>query len=366
MGLILLIAIALPLAVYLVQQQQQLRGRAAPATTLCFSTTTTCATTPISANVGTDLSVNVLINTGTNQVSAAQIYATFQSNLLNATSITPGPLLSSELVKGQTGSGFASITVGSQPNQPATGTGIIAVIKFSPQNNGTATLVFDPAKTQASGIQEGSNVITVGGLSQATVTISGGPATTPGGPTATPAPGPVCSSLSLSPGASGTAPFAVTFTANGQGKDSSIKITKVTFNFGDGGIESMSDTGGIGTNQVAAQKTHSFAAPGTFKAFAVLTDSNGATSDQNTCTQTINVSTGPTGGAGGGGGVGGATPAAGTGTPTPTIGAGATASPTQPVTKGGQPIPKAGDTISTIILGVGGALLLIGGALLFL
>lgn len=213
--LILVTAIALPLTVYLVQQQQELRSRAAPATTLCFATvnTTTCATT-ISATAEKELTIDVLMTTGTNQVTAAELFVPLSDASLFQTSPAPtireitGGKLPLPLVKGAFSGGTFTITVGAQPGIPANGSNIsIARVTLTPSRNGSTKLSFG-ATTRIAGIQEGSNVLS--SSQDATITVTGGAA-----PTAPPGPAGPAAPTATPPPAGGPTPTALTPTPTG-------------------------------------------------------------------------------------------------------------------------------------------------------
>lgn len=123
-----------------------------------------------------------------------------------------------------------------------------------------------------------------------TITEDAGTATatlTPTPTTVSGASGLSCSSLSLDPGATGTTPFSVNLTAAGSSTNSAI--TQVSFNFGDGETQDVTDAGGIGTNSVSVLTSHTYASSGTFKANATVTDEDGNTNIGG-CTATISVS----------------------------------------------------------------------------
>lgn len=122
-GLLLLLSI--PVTVFYLGQQQELRKKAAPATTLSISPST------ISAKPGDTLSFNIDINTATNQVATAQLVLEFDQTKAEALSITSGPDAPRILTQGITGPGTVSITVGAQSTaKPITGTGIIAIVRL--------------------------------------------------------------------------------------------------------------------------------------------------------------------------------------------------------------------------------------------
>ncbi len=110
-------------------------------------------------------------------------------------------------------------------------------------------------------------------------------------PTLTPTGAPTlsCTSLSLDPGSTGTAPFSVNLTAVGTSSD--IAISEVNFDFGDGEKQAVTDAGGIGTNSISVLTSHTYATSGTFNAKATITDEDGNT-NTGSCTATISVSGG--------------------------------------------------------------------------
>lgn len=174
--LLVVIAIALPLTVFLVQQQQELRSKAAPATTLAFSPSSG------SAAVGVETAVDIVMNTGSNQVTAAELSFTFDPSFVQtspAPRIIKGSGLTVELVQGSVLAGTASITVGANPGSPATGSNLqIARLSFTPAKTGTMTLRF--AQTvRLAGVTEGSNVL-ASQPPDGTIIITGaGPTNTP-------------------------------------------------------------------------------------------------------------------------------------------------------------------------------------------
>jgi hypothetical protein len=110
-------------------------------------------------------------------------------------------------------------------------------------------------------------------------------------PTGTPvASGPSCSSLTINPSAQGTAPYTVNLTVNGQ--DNASTISKVTFDFGDGQTQDVTDSAGIGTNSISVLQSHIYNNPGSFTATAVLTDASGSISSVGNCSVTITVNNG--------------------------------------------------------------------------
>ena len=164
-GLLLLVTI--PAIVYFMGQQQDIRSRAAPATTLLFSPTT------VTKPVDEQFSVNVDMNTGTNNVTAVKVVVTFDSTKLEAMSITNGAFAPKITASGVVAAGTASITVAANnTTDPMQGTGTIAIIRFKGKAATTTPvqLKFDTT-TFGSGLTESANVITT--LGTASVTIKG-------------------------------------------------------------------------------------------------------------------------------------------------------------------------------------------------
>lgn len=187
-GLLLVVGlmlVAIPVTIFLVSNSQELRKRAAPATTLAFSPGA------ISKKVGDTFSVDVTTDTGANQVVAAELHLVFDPVKLEAQTITNGPLFPNILASGIVDRGTASITVGAQSaTKPVTGTGTVATVKFKALEKTDAPIQirFAP-NTFVGSLGEGStNVLT--GSTPATVTITDGGTNTSGTASATPTPTP--------------------------------------------------------------------------------------------------------------------------------------------------------------------------------
>jgi hypothetical protein len=133
-------------------------------------------------------------------------------------------------------------------------------------------------------------------------------------------------------GTSGIAPYTLIFTAEGSDDDGTI--SKVTFDFGDGTIEDVTEGVEIGLSTITLQKTHTYDTAGNFEANVILTDDENSISEATTCTVEINITDDGEGGSL-------------TSTPTPTIAA-----------------PGPGDAIVGIGI-LGGVLFLIGALLFF-
>lgn len=147
-------------------QRQELRIRAAPATTLSFS--------PASLTIAPNqtFTLNILINTSTNRVTAAEIQVTFDNTKLQAQSISPGSFLTTVLLPGtiDQARGKASITLGGGTT-PQQGSGTLATLTLkaiNPTSNSPTNIVL--TGSQVAAIGEPGNVITQ--LSPASITIA--------------------------------------------------------------------------------------------------------------------------------------------------------------------------------------------------
>lgn len=326
-GFILIILIAIPVTIFLLQQQQEIRSRAQAASTLSFEPTSN-ASNPIQVQKDDVVDLDIMVDPTTNLVSFVKLEIQYDSTKLATTSGANGvgffeqnknafPSLRGD-PQFDDGKVTLAVSVGPDPTASVQTKTKVGTIHFKAlTDTDTPTQVIFGPQTQVLSIgsadQASENV-----LSSSTPAIINivGPATVPTDtptPTEEPTPSaspaanqiPVCTTLTADV-SSGSAPLAVNFTASGNDPDGTIE--KVTFNFGDGNVTSITDN--LSQASVSAAASHTYDAGGTFTASAVLTDNAGETST-NTCSQTIIVA-GPT-----------ATPtAAFTATATPTTGAG--------------------------------------------
>ncbi len=164
-GLILLAG--LPIIIYVANQRQEIRNKAAPATTLLFLPST------VTKKVGEIFSLEAQINTGENQVVAAEIHVLYDPTKLEAQSITNGPLFPSVLTSGVVENGTASITVGAaSAAQPVKGTGTIATIRFKAlAKTDTPLSIKFATNTFVGGLGEGANNVLINSA-PASVTIT--------------------------------------------------------------------------------------------------------------------------------------------------------------------------------------------------
>lgn len=368
LGFVVVLLFAIPMTVFLTQQRQQTASHANAATTLRFTPTSA------SINVGETKSLDVMMDPSTNLVSFVKLTITYDATKFTvdpSSGFAPNTTAFPQVLQGPTynsGSIVVSLSVGSDPAKIINSTTKIGTLtlKAISGTNGSTTPVSISASPQTqilsigTGDQANENVL-LGTPAPAAITIGGSSSTTT---TTTTNPALSCSSLVLDRSSSGTAPYSVTLTASG--KNTAGTIQKVSFTFGDGQTQDVTNSGGVGTNSVNAQISHTYQNAGTYNAFAVLTDNNKVISDSNTCKITITVAAATSGG-GSGGAIGGSGTGAGTGSgstvvvvptaipteiPTVTI----TAAPTIPVTGPGDKIIGIGAV--GIMLSILGGLLL--------
>lgn len=183
---IAIILLGIPISVFLVSRNQDLRKRAAPATTLFLSPAV------ITKNIGETFSLDVKIDTAENQVGVIQLKLEYDPTKLEAVDITNGALAPTIRVSGKIDeAGVASITVGAKSTaEPITESGTIAVVtlKAIAATTEPITVKFSaPPETYANALSEGENNVLIG-MTPATVTIQNlGSSLTPTlTPTATP------------------------------------------------------------------------------------------------------------------------------------------------------------------------------------
>lgn len=320
LGNILLLLAVIPITLFIVKQQQNVKSKAAPSTTLSLEPASVPTT-----DVGQTFDVQLMVDPGQNVVAIVNATINYPANLLQVTDadVKPNAAIFPVTLKKDVstpGTIVLSVTTGSQVTQAVQTKTSVATITFKAIAPTDATTPITIAKSKseafslasADGVTE--NVLSTVADSSFT-TQQASASTTPSvspAPTGTDTGGgtnvnPVCSSLGLDRDLTGVAPYSVVFTATGT--DSDGTITKVTFNFGDGPATEVTTGGGIGTGAVSLQLAHTYNNPGSYTATAVLTDNANGTSDTTTCTQTVTVtgSTTNTGG-GTGGGTGGAAP----------------------------------------------------------
>lgn len=195
----LLVIGILPAAIYLVNTRQDIRKKAAPATTLAITPAS------LAKKIDDTFSMEVVIDTGENQVVAAELHLSYDPTKLEAQTITNGPLFPNILASGTIEGGAASITVGAaDAKQPVKGKSTVAVVRFKAiaKTDSPTSIKLSP-NTFVGGLGEGAVNVLVG-TTPATVTITETQAqTTPSPtPTLTPAASPTPQAVGSTPSAS--------------------------------------------------------------------------------------------------------------------------------------------------------------------
>ncbi|MBI5620726.1 hypothetical protein HY949_03035 [Candidatus Gottesmanbacteria bacterium] len=155
-GLLLLVAI--PITIFVAGQNQEIRKKAAPATTMAITPSS------LTKQAGDVFTVEVAIDTGENQVVAAELHLTYDSSKLEAQSITNGALFPNILASGTVEPGGAAITVGAaDAKQPVRGTGTVATVKFlAKEKTDSPTAIKFTSNTFVGGLGEGASNVLVG------------------------------------------------------------------------------------------------------------------------------------------------------------------------------------------------------------
>lgn len=353
LGFIGVLLAAIPVTVYYLQQQQETRTKAEQSTTLSLipAAKTVNAQEKFTLDINMDPGKNVVIGTTLSINYEPSKVATVDAGLVANSSAFPnmvGDIVYSSgniLVTMQTGL--------AEPQLIRTPTKV-ATINFKALSETTSTDVSFGNETAvfATLADPETNVLSTKNSAKITINASATSDTpTPTVPAGTPAPTianqpPNCLALNADRTTTGTAPFAITFTAVGNDADGTI--TKATFNFGDGPVQDVTTAGGIGTNSVNVQSAHSYQNPGTYSASVILTDNKGAVSALGNCTKTITVTQG-------------------TGAPiaTPTAQIVQISNPTPTIVSAQPTIVPPGASESILGAGIAGAALTIIGAILF-
>lgn len=334
-GFIAVLLAVIPLTVFFLQSKTQTQTKAEKATTLCFALpgNNTCltSTTPVQKNIGDPIPLDIYLDPGgKNTIVVATISINYDQLLLTADPsqgtglgliMTPisanaeqgftQPLVDASYTQGNAS---ITLTIGTDALKAITQKTKIATITFKALAKTTGTnITFDNNKSNATPAYDPEVNALLSTMQPATIQIGQGADVTPTVPqttgtiaptqpagTITPNQIPLCTALNVDRATSGSTPFSITFTANGNDPDPTGAINSVTFDFGDGPVQTVTTGGGIGTRTVSVATSHTYNNPTTFTAKATLTDNKGGLSAANTtCTQTITVTAGPTGSASG-------------------------------------------------------------------
>lgn len=285
LGNILLLLAVIPLTLFVVKRQTNLRSKAAPSTILSF--------TPATASIpaGQTTSFNIMVNPGQNVVSIIEVTIQVDPDKLEIVSLTNNDIAFPAKLRGPTinADGTASLSTSTSndiqkaiqaPTKVAT-----LVLKAKTSTGGAASIVrLDKLKSQVFSLAtaDGATENVLSDVSSASITITGSASSSSGSK-------PICTALTLNKSTSGTAPYSITYT--GTGTSANGTISRATFSFGDGTSQEITSTGGIGTNSVNIQIAHTYTIPGSYSANVIFTDNTGNTSDPAVCTKAITIGT---------------------------------------------------------------------------
>ena len=176
-GILLLVGIVV--GIYLVRQQQDIREKAAPATSLSFTPSQD------SMRVGETKVITVNIETGPNVVGAIKLNMVYDPAYLTIepNTFVRGTFFQTQIQAPSATAGRLSMVAGGQVGNFPTGSGQVATFTVRALQAGPTVISFDSAQTEVSGTgsDRQTNVILPGGLGSSSLTIlaSAQPTTTP-------------------------------------------------------------------------------------------------------------------------------------------------------------------------------------------
>jgi len=297
LGFVVIILVAIPISVYILQQQQKTKTFAAASTHLFFNPSKQDITT-LDQTADFAIMVDPTKGTPPNKISFAKIVINYDPAILSIdeTGFVLNKNAFSTVLEGPTfspGSIVVTLSVGADPSNAIQAQTKIADLKFKVLVETDSTPITFATGTQvlsvSSGDEAGENVLIQERLTPATVAVAMPASSTPA-PTSGPInPNIACTELALDRANTGNAPYSITFTGAGSVTDGTL--TKATFNFGDGTVQDVTEGGGLGTNSARVQKAYTYNNPGTYTATVIFTDNNNAVSSVvDNCKQTITVS----------------------------------------------------------------------------
>ena len=175
LGIGFLFLIAIPATVFLVGQKQELRKKAAPASTMSLEPKSP------TVKVGDVFTMEAVLDTADNQIIAAAVQISYDAAKLEAQSIANGPLFPNVISPGVIDNGKASITVSAASTTvPVKGKGTAVTIRFKAlSSTTTASQVTFAQGTFANALGEGEqNALTSTAPAAITITDGSGPPVT--------------------------------------------------------------------------------------------------------------------------------------------------------------------------------------------
>lgn len=308
-GVLVLLVVTIPLTLYFVKQQQDLRSSAAPSSNLSL------VPSKNSVSVGEIFTVDIILDPGNNIPSFVKFALQYDPQKLAVSQLTPdsqnisitldGPDIASSSGTVNVEFGINKAITGYDPTIDIGKPFKVATLQVEAlERTDTPTqIAFDfPGGTQVLSIatddNPGENVLVNAPPTLITILDGiGSPSPTPiASPSATITPSvtvmpspteapnvmPICTNLEIIP-ASGSAPLVAQFIARGNDPDG--QITKATFNFGDGQVIDV--TSGLGSASATVEQSHTYNSANTYSVNVVFTDNRAGSSVA--CTQSIIV-----------------------------------------------------------------------------
>ena len=325
LGFVVVLLVAIPVTVYLVQQQQKIKSGATAATTLSFS-----PAAPQTTTVGSTVSFDIYLDpSNVNQINYVQLVigydatklATIEAGIVpdlwpaaDGGTFTPSVSLQPTYTPDTVSVGWSNSPNFQNVIKTRTKIGTVTFKAIAPTDTGAATQILFQNGSQAQSNESAAlaNVISnlnsiasvnITDTATPTVTLTSTPTPTPTtnpttAVTGSPTPIPLCSNFTIDGATTGTVPYSVNFTLTGASPDST-SISKVLFDFGDGETHDASDSANIGTNSISIATSHTYQTSGTFNATAALTeqDADGVDIKTENCTPiaiTVNDVASPT------------------------------------------------------------------------
>lgn len=191
--LVILVMVAgVGVGVYLMRQSTEYREKAAPASTLSFSTNTP------EPEVGQEFYVYSEIDSAENHVASTELFITYDPGRLELISVVPGTFFTNPLIMGEiidNDVGKLSYALAVPPYSPAVrGKGIVAILSFKAMQEGVVTISYTYESIVGATVDDSGNVLV--GTSSLTLTIRG---VSEASPTPTETPGDVTATISPSP-----------------------------------------------------------------------------------------------------------------------------------------------------------------------
>ena len=371
-----MIMVAIPVTVFLVQQQLNTRSEATPSSTLAFLPNTK------TVSAGENVSLDIVLAPGTNSVSFIKLAIKFDPTKLSIDEtgfsvntgskliIQEGPVIGTDTIT-------VSLITGSDPTRVITENTTIGTITFYAENPSAlpTKITFDNTvliTSTAGGDTSDENVFLNGNEAAITILdVDGNPVTDPTtedpDTSISPEPTssdtqeqiedtsgiPTCSGPGINSPTTGVAPYTITFTASGTDIDGTIE--SATLDYGDGNTYSATESAGIGTGNVDINQEYTYESIGVFTANVIFTDDEGNKNDTTNCKISLTITDFE-------GNTGTAEETANVTTTTGQTTTYATATPEPTVS----PLPPTGPAETIVGIGALGGILVIIGTLIFL